>query len=77
MYIVVSNDKRKPKELEGFQVEQWTVNQFLAKATAEDDDGLSIEEGLWYYTPVLTEDVYDALLVFKNDPNYNSKIIYR
>ena len=76
MYIVVSNDKRKPKELEGFQVEQWTVNQFLAKATAEDDDGLSIEEGLWYYTPVLTKDVYDALLVFKNDPNYNSKIIF-
>ena len=64
MYIVVSNLNKKPKELDGFQVELWTAQQFYDRAS--DENGLDIDEGIWYHTKVLSQDVYDALADFKD-----------
>lgn len=60
MYIVVSTDQRLPEDLaQGFQVEQWTPNEFFSRAS--DDDGLEIDEGIWYDVADLTEEIYQAL----------------
>ena len=72
MYIVVSNARKKPKELDGFQVEIWTAQQFIEKASAED--GLDVDEGFWYHTNILTQDIYDALADYKDGGGVN--IVY-
>ena len=59
MFIVVSNINRIPKELDGFQVELWSSDEFLERAYSED--GLDLDEGLWYHTTILNKDLYDAL----------------
>ena len=63
MYIVVSNANKKPKELDGFQVELWTAQQFYDRASS--DEGLDVDEGFWYHTNILTQDIYNALAEFK------------
>lgn len=63
MYIVVSTDQRLPEELaQGFQVEQWTPNEFFTRAS--DDDGLEIDEGIWYDVADLTEEIYQGLTAY-------------
>lgn len=64
MYIVVSNDPRTPFDLKemGKQVEHWTTDEFLVNAGR--DDGLSLDEGLYYNASDLSEDVYEALKPF-------------
>lgn len=63
MYIIVSTDQRIPEDLaHGFQVEQWTPNEFFTKAS--DDDGLEIDEGIWYDVADLTEEIYDGLAAY-------------
>lgn len=59
MFIVVSNINKIPKELDGFQVELWSSDEFLERAYSED--GLDLDEGLWYHTIILNKDLYDAL----------------
>lgn len=59
MFIVVSNINKIPKELDGFQVELWSSEEFLERAYS--DDGLDLDEGLWYHTIILTKELYDAL----------------
>lgn len=60
MYIVVSTDNRIPLDIaEGFQVEQWTPNEFFIHAS--DDEGLEIDEALWYDVSDLTAEIYDGL----------------
>ena len=62
MYILVSDTNKIPKELDGFQVEVWSSQEFVDRASA--DDGLDIDEGLWYHTTCLVEDIYTALTAF-------------
>lgn len=76
MYIVVSNDTRKeriPKELieNNVQVELWTAQEFIERATM--DDGLSIDEGIFYDASILTEDIYEALKPFESS---DTNLIY-
>lgn len=60
MYIIVSTDQRIPEDIaQGFQVEQWTPNEFFMRAS--DDDGLEIDEGIWYNVSDLTEEIYEGL----------------
>jgi len=59
MFIVVSNINKIPKELDGFQVELWSSEEFLERAYS--DDGLDLDEGLWYHTIILTKELYDEL----------------
>lgn len=59
MFIVVTNDKRVPSELDGFQKDQWTADEFIARATS--DDGIEVDEGIWYDVSVITPDVYEGL----------------
>ena len=64
MYIVVSkNSNRIPSDLEGFQIEQWSGEEFLNRASA--DDGINVDEGIWYDTDCLTEEVYSGLTDYK------------
>lgn len=60
--IVVTNDKKIPKELNDFTVEKWSAKEFLENAYS--DDGIDVEESLWYHTNILTEEVYNALKAF-------------
>ena len=61
MYIVVSRDPRLPEDLVngGFQVEQWTPDEFFMRASA--DDGLEVDEGIWYNVEDLTAEIYEGL----------------
>lgn len=60
MYIIVSNDQRIPEDLaHGFQVEQWTPNEFFVRAS--DEEGLEIDEGIWYDVADLTSEIYEGL----------------
>lgn len=63
MYIIVSTDHRIPVDLEnGFQVEQWTPNEFFTRAS--DDEGLEIDEGIWYDVADLTAEIYEGLAAY-------------
>lgn len=59
MYIVVSNDPRIPLELNGFQTDKWSAEEFITRATS--DDGMEVDEGIWYDVAVLTPEVYEGL----------------
>lgn len=63
MFIVVSNNPRVPKDLDGFQVENWSAEEFLDRASS--DDGIEIDEGIWYDVSYLTEPIYDGLKAYK------------
>lgn len=73
MYIVVSNDRRIPLDLAGggYQIEQWTLQEFVDNASS--DDGLDVDEGIYYDVSVLTQDIYEALVEYKE---YGITIIY-
>ena len=62
MYIVVSSDPRIPLDLvqSGFQVEQWSPEEFIARAT-DESNGLEIDDGLWYDVADLQAEIYEAL----------------
>lgn len=63
MYIIVSTDQRIPADLEnGFQIEQWTPTEFFTRAS--DDDGLEIDEGIWYDVADLTAEIYEGLAAY-------------
>jgi len=63
MFIVVSNNSRVPKDLDGFQVENWSAEEFLDRASS--DDGIEIDEGIWYDVSYLTEPIYEGLKAYK------------
>ena len=63
MFIVVSNNNRVPKDLTGFQVEQWSAEEFLDRASS--DEGIEIDEGIWYDVSFLTEPIYEGLKAYK------------
>lgn len=73
MYIVVSNDRRVPIDLEKnkIQIEQWNLDEFYNNATS--DDGLTIDEGIYYDVSVLTQEIYESLLEYRE---YNINIVY-
>ena len=63
MYIVVSTDLRLPEDIaQGFQVEQWTPTEFFTRAS--DEDGLEIDEGIWYDVADLTAEIYEGLAAY-------------
>lgn len=64
MFIVVSNNSRLPHDLEGFKTELWSVDEFFSRATSEE--GIEIDEGLWYDVAYLTPEIYDGLNSFGN-----------
>ena len=82
MFIVVSNNGRIPSDLEGFQVEQWSAEEFLERAMA----GMEVDEGIWYDVNYLSEELYEGLKEYKeagvnivyyrfsDTPNINFKI---
>lgn len=59
MYIIVSNDPRVPIDLQNSAYEKWSVDEFCEHASTEE--GLDIDEGLFYDVSVLTEELYEAL----------------
>ncbi len=61
MFIVVSNNNRIPSDLEGFQVEQWSAEEFLERAMA----GMEVDEGIWYDVAYLSEELYEGLKEYK------------
>ena len=63
MFIMVSSDDRVPEGLNGFQVEKWSPAEFIEKASSED--GLSLDEGLWYDISDMSQEVYEALEQFR------------
>lgn len=63
MFIVISNDPRIPDDLQGFQFEQWSSSEFFERASS--DEGINIDEGLWYDTTCLTKEIYSALCQYK------------
>lgn len=63
MYIIVSNNPRIPVDLNNFQVEQWTADEFIERASSEE--GIEIDEGLWYDISCLTQEIYEALDAYK------------
>lgn len=63
MFIVISNDPRTPDDLQGFQFEQWSSSEFFERASS--DEGINIDEGLWYDTTCLTKEIYSALCQYK------------
>ena len=72
MHIVVSNDKRVPIDLQGGDIiEQWTPQEFFDKASS--DDGLEIDEDLWYDASYLTKEIFDDL---ESYVEYGVKIVY-
>lgn len=68
MFIVISNNfDRIPLDLQkgNYQIEQWTANEFFKKASS--DEGIDIDEdGMYYDTGCLTEEIYEALLNYKD-----------
>ena len=63
MYIVVSTDLRLPEDIaQGFQVEQWTPTEFFTRAS--DEDGLELDEGIWYDVADLTAEIYEGLAAY-------------
>lgn len=66
MYLIVTNDKRIPKELQNFDKEVWTKAEFIEKA-AKSEDGLSIadDDTLCLNIDVLDEGLYNALRVYE------------
>lgn len=63
MYIIVSNNPRIPIDLEGFQVDRWDSDTFIERASS--DEGIDIDEGIWYDISCLTQDIYEALGAYK------------
>ena len=63
MFIVVSNNPRIPKDLDGFQIENWSAEEFLERASS--DDGIEVDEGIWYDVAYLTDIIYDGLKAYK------------
>ena len=59
MIILVSNRGKIPDELKTFQVETWSVEEFIDRATTEP--GIDTDEGIWYDVGCLTSDIYEAL----------------
>ena len=70
MFIIVSNDTRIPETLSGCRVEQWQVSEFYEHASFEE--GLIIDEGLWYDFSVITEPIYEAL----SQSGLDSQLVY-
>lgn len=73
MIIVVSNDKRIPLDLvdSGVQIEQWSTEKFIEEAGS--DEGLDIDEALYYDASVLTDIIYESLEAFID---YGISIVY-
>ena len=63
MYIIVSNNPRIPIDLDSFQVDRWDSDTFIERASS--DEGINIDEGIWYDVSCLTQDVYEALCAYK------------
>lgn len=59
MFIVVTNDKRIPSDLDAFQKDIWSSDEFITRATS--DDGMEVDEGIWYDVSVLTPEIYEGL----------------
>lgn len=60
MHIVVTTDTRIPVDIAtGFQVEQWSPDEFYMRAS--DDEGLEIDDALWYDVADITQEIYEAL----------------
>jgi hypothetical protein len=70
MFIVVSNDDRIPLDLVGIKIEKWSFEEFYTNATS--DDGLEIDEGLYFDVSILSEEIYEAL----EDYAAEGRIIY-
>ena len=70
MFIVVSNDDRIPLDLIGIKIEKWSFEEFYTNATS--DDGLEIDEGLYFDVSILSEEIYEAL----EDYAAEGRIIY-
>ena len=62
MFIVVSNIGRIPPDLDGFVTEQWSAEEFLERASSED--GIELDEGIYYDVSYLTADIYEALKAY-------------
>lgn len=65
MFYVVTNDKRVPLDLLGSKdYELWTLDEFIEKATSEEE-GLEVGDGgLYVNIEVLTKDLYEALVEY-------------
>ena len=61
MYLIISKDKRVPFDVQNFDYEQWSLEEFIQKASA--DDGLEIDSdgGIYINVDSLTEDLYQSL----------------
>ena len=72
MHIVVSGDSRIPIDLQNDKyIEKWTPREFFEKGSS--DDGLEIEEDLWYDVAYLTEEIFNDL---ESYIEYGIKIVY-
>lgn len=68
MYLIVTNDKRIPREMQNFDKEVWTRDEFVQKA-ANSEEGLSIgdDDVLCLNIGVLDETLYEALRAYELD----------
>lgn len=62
MFIVVSDYDRMPPDIQT-QLEHWSLNEFITKAGSEE--GIDIDEGIFFHTMCLTQDMYQNLLQYE------------
>lgn len=77
MYIVVTNDStRVPPDLveRRVQIEQWSLGEFIDRANSED--GMDLDEALYFDVSVLTSEIYESLRPYKEYEQDGNKIIY-
>ena len=58
MYVILTNDKRIPKDVVDFEYETYTVDEFLNK-------GEFVETDFYVDVACLTEQIYTALVITK------------
>lgn len=58
-YLIVTQDQRIPPDIQMFDYEVWSLQQFIEAAGSEE--GINIDEGVWFNIDSINKDVYDAI----------------
>lgn len=73
MYLIISKDKRVPYDVQNFDYEQWSLEEFIEKASSDDGIDIDSDGGIYINVDSLTKDIYESLREYAS---YGFEIVY-
>lgn len=76
MYLIISKDKRIPPDLNTFDYEVWSSDEFVEKASEEEGFNTDNLDLIYYNIDSLSQEIYEALKAY-TDAGYINVVYYK